>query len=66
MESFGLLQLLKALTPSPPPETEKSEENSPSPPSAPPPPEANGNKENACLSFFEAHDARSKRTKPKR
>ncbi len=58
MESFGLLQLLKALTPTPPPESEKREE-----PPPPPTPTREERKENAYLSFFEAHEARAKRTK---
>ena len=70
MEPFGLFNLLKTLLP-------QTEENTvQNPPQeekqfSPPQTEPNGNtpqatqpeKENACLSFFEEHDRRAKKTK---
>ncbi len=59
MESFGLLNFLKALLPAEPATNEKKEE----PPQAPPPSPPAEEKLNACLHFFEAHELRAKRNR---
>lgn len=59
MEPFGLLNFLKTLLPpveeEANPSAKKEEESAPSPPAV------EGEKENAYLSFIEAHERRAKR-----